>query len=379
MNPSGVRDEAAGRFVALGSWTPRRAAPSAGSVRSSGGHDSEVAEVTMLRYRRSVPPPERGSAILMRPALGWAGLSRSALKRAEAQLVADSEGVRDEVGVLALHTAYANRFFPGTSVQQTPAPVCVLRSLADHDAATWPGAGPIRSGAPCARTGGAESREASPRRRWRGGRSAGGRRRSGVRSRSRRLSRIGSRWVRGAFSAPAPTATRLLVASSLPAGEVGPKVIAAGRRPTTRGVRWRRHGPCFIKGYPNLRPTSIMINRSTSSSCPANGNSCANACSTRGVPETADPPSCRRWCEQEAASGTISIPGRDPYTGTRTRRTERRCFGPVTLPHWRRSRGPSTPPRWKHAASAMMARPLGSDTETILPRSLTSMAAPLSG
>ena len=55
----------------------------------------------------------------MKPRLGWAGLSRSALKRAEAQLVADSEGVRDEVGVLALHAAYANRFFPGTSVQQT--------------------------------------------------------------------------------------------------------------------------------------------------------------------------------------------------------------------------------------------------------------------
>lgn len=56
---------------------------------------------------------------MMRPALGWAGLSRSALNRAEAQLAADSNGVRDEVGVLALHTAYANRFFPGTSVQQT--------------------------------------------------------------------------------------------------------------------------------------------------------------------------------------------------------------------------------------------------------------------
>ena len=55
----------------------------------------------------------------MRPTLGWAGLSRRALKRAEAQLIGDSEGVRDEVGVLALHTAYANRFFPGTSVQQT--------------------------------------------------------------------------------------------------------------------------------------------------------------------------------------------------------------------------------------------------------------------
>jgi len=55
----------------------------------------------------------------MFPSLGWAGLSRSALKRAEAQLMAESEGVRDEVSVLALHTAYANRFFPGTSVQQT--------------------------------------------------------------------------------------------------------------------------------------------------------------------------------------------------------------------------------------------------------------------
>ena len=33
--------------------------------------------------------------------------------------MADSAGVRDEVGVLSLHTAYANRFFPGTSVQQT--------------------------------------------------------------------------------------------------------------------------------------------------------------------------------------------------------------------------------------------------------------------
>jgi len=55
----------------------------------------------------------------MQPVLGWAGLSRAALKRAEAQLTADALGVRDEVGVLALHTAYANRFFPGTSVQQT--------------------------------------------------------------------------------------------------------------------------------------------------------------------------------------------------------------------------------------------------------------------
>lgn len=51
--------------------------------------------------------------------LGWAALSRNALNRAEAQLTADAQGVRDEVGVLALHFGYANRFFPGTSVQQT--------------------------------------------------------------------------------------------------------------------------------------------------------------------------------------------------------------------------------------------------------------------
>ena len=55
----------------------------------------------------------------MEPTIGWAGLSRSALRRAEAQLTAGSLGVRDEIGVLSLHTAYANRFFPGTSVQQT--------------------------------------------------------------------------------------------------------------------------------------------------------------------------------------------------------------------------------------------------------------------
>ena len=160
------------------------------------------------------------------------------------------------------------------------------------------------------------------------GRSAGGRRRSGVRSRSRRLSRIGSRlgaWgILGASpDGDAPSRRELFARwRSWSEGDRG--------RPATddEGRALETARSLFIKGYPNLRPTSIVINRSTSSSCPANGNSCANACSTRGVPETADPPSCRRWCEQEAASGTISIPGRDPYTGTRTRRTERRCFGP---------------------------------------------------
>ena len=60
---------------------------------------------------------EDGGSVV--PRMGWAALSRSRLNRAEAQLVEGAQGVRDEVGVLALHTGYANRFFPGTSTQQT--------------------------------------------------------------------------------------------------------------------------------------------------------------------------------------------------------------------------------------------------------------------
>jgi hypothetical protein len=53
------------------------------------------------------------------PTLGWTLLSREALKKAEAQLNDKTEGVRDEIGFLALHQAYADRFFPGTSVLHT--------------------------------------------------------------------------------------------------------------------------------------------------------------------------------------------------------------------------------------------------------------------
>jgi hypothetical protein len=55
----------------------------------------------------------------MEPALGWTLLSREALKRAEEHLRDWEQGVRDEIGFLALHQAYADRFFPGTSVLQT--------------------------------------------------------------------------------------------------------------------------------------------------------------------------------------------------------------------------------------------------------------------
>jgi hypothetical protein len=53
------------------------------------------------------------------PTLGWTVLSRDALRRADAQLREDTESVRDEIGFLNLHQAYANRFFPGTTVLQT--------------------------------------------------------------------------------------------------------------------------------------------------------------------------------------------------------------------------------------------------------------------
>ena len=55
----------------------------------------------------------------MKSELGWTLLSREALKRAEMQLQDEFQGVRDEVGFLALHQAYAGRFFPGTSVLHT--------------------------------------------------------------------------------------------------------------------------------------------------------------------------------------------------------------------------------------------------------------------
>ena len=50
---------------------------------------------------------------------GWTMPSRDAVRRAGRALESAEQGVRDEVGFLIIHDAYANRFFPGTSVQQT--------------------------------------------------------------------------------------------------------------------------------------------------------------------------------------------------------------------------------------------------------------------
>lgn len=54
------------------------------------------------------------------PQLGWVWLSQSERIAAEASLAdAGPEGTRDELGFGVIHFAYADRFFPGTSVQHT--------------------------------------------------------------------------------------------------------------------------------------------------------------------------------------------------------------------------------------------------------------------
>ncbi|MBP7492875.1 MAG: hypothetical protein KA803_12375 [Rhodoferax sp.] len=51
--------------------------------------------------------------------IGWIQLSRQAVAQAEQALHGDERGVRDEIGFLVLHQAFADHFFPGTSVLHT--------------------------------------------------------------------------------------------------------------------------------------------------------------------------------------------------------------------------------------------------------------------
>lgn len=56
----------------------------------------------------------------MEPQLGWVWLSQKERRTAEQALAAiGPDGTRDELGFGVVHFAYADRFFPGTSVQQT--------------------------------------------------------------------------------------------------------------------------------------------------------------------------------------------------------------------------------------------------------------------
>ena len=51
--------------------------------------------------------------------IGWIQRSRQAVGQAEQALHGDERGVRDEIGFQVLHQAFADHFFPGTSVLHT--------------------------------------------------------------------------------------------------------------------------------------------------------------------------------------------------------------------------------------------------------------------
>lgn len=62
----------------------------------------------------------RGENKLPQPELGWVWLSQSERTAAQDSLSsAGPDGTRDELGFGVIHFAYADRFFPGTSVQHT--------------------------------------------------------------------------------------------------------------------------------------------------------------------------------------------------------------------------------------------------------------------
>lgn len=53
------------------------------------------------------------------PAIGWVLISRAEVAQAEALLNDSQRGVVDELGLLSIHQAFADRLFPGTSVLHT--------------------------------------------------------------------------------------------------------------------------------------------------------------------------------------------------------------------------------------------------------------------
>ncbi len=56
---------------------------------------------------------------VFKPAIGWTVLSREDVRQVERSLANNEHDTRDEIGFLILHQAFADRFFPGTSVQHT--------------------------------------------------------------------------------------------------------------------------------------------------------------------------------------------------------------------------------------------------------------------
>jgi hypothetical protein len=94
---------------------------------------------------RVTRPSRTRSGSPIEPALGWTYLSRDALARAKAQMDKESMGVRDEIGFLAIHQGYADRFFPGTSVLHTRARYAVFVPWLFEDLAGLTGPAAIRA------------------------------------------------------------------------------------------------------------------------------------------------------------------------------------------------------------------------------------------
>lgn len=55
----------------------------------------------------------------MKPVLGWTMLRPEEVRQVERSLAREDQDTRDEIGFLLLHQAFADRFFPGTSVLHT--------------------------------------------------------------------------------------------------------------------------------------------------------------------------------------------------------------------------------------------------------------------
>jgi len=62
---------------------------------------------------------ERVGAGNMKPWLGWTTITEQELQAAQRLADQKDRGVRDELGLSAIHYLYSDRFFPGTSTQMT--------------------------------------------------------------------------------------------------------------------------------------------------------------------------------------------------------------------------------------------------------------------
>ena len=67
----------------------------------------------------AVVPRRSARKALALPWIGWATISRDELAQAQGLMEPELRGMRDPLGLNAIHSLYADRFFPGTSTQMT--------------------------------------------------------------------------------------------------------------------------------------------------------------------------------------------------------------------------------------------------------------------